>query len=219
MDTPYRDRKFEDLTGRQYGDWRVLGYGGRANSARVIVWDCVCVCGVKRAVRGPHLRSGASTGCGCSADKRFSKTMTKHGLSPRGDKSPELTAWNGMKSRCYNSKNKAYKNYGGRGIYVCDEWRDDFARFAKDMGDRPSSDHSIDRIDNDGPYSPDNCQWTTRYHQNRNHRRNHMITFNGETKCITDWAKTLGIRQNTLHYRLKKWPLERALTEGANKQF
>lgn len=96
---------------------------------------------------------------------------------------------------------------------MCDEWRDDFGAFLRDIGPRPSADHSIDRIDNNGPYSPENCRWVTLDVQSRNKRTNVMLTLNGETMCRGDWAKRLGVSPYTIKARLKHgWPLEEALT-------
>ena len=192
-----------DLTGKVFTDWTVIHYIGGRHS----FWLCRCKCGAENEVKGQHLRTARSTGCGCSADKRFAKRNTKHGKVD----TPEYGVWSGMRARCSDPNRKAYKNYGGRGITVCERWSD-FAAFYADMGPRPSKDHSIDRIDNDQGYSPDNCRWATRAEQNRNHRRNRYLELNGERKTVTDWALRLGITQQAMQDRLNKWPLERALT-------
>ena len=117
-----------------------------------------------------------------------------------------------MKQQCQNKNNPSYKNYGGRGIYICDRWKD-YANFRDDMGE-PGESESIDRIDNDGPYSPENCRWTTNKEQNRNTRKNVLITFNGETRCIGEWAEITGIHLRALHARIKSgWPIEIAFTK------
>lgn len=117
-----------------------------------------------------------------------------------------------MKRRCYNPLDRAYKNYGGRGIYVCDKWLKSFMAFFSDMGLRPEG-ATLERIDNNKGYSPDNCRWATRFDQTRNMRRNRMISFSGETKCITDWAKEMNISVTAIQYRLKAgWPLQKTLT-------
>lgn len=139
---------------------------------------------------------------------------TTHGLS----KTPEFHVWTAMKNRCSNPVNKGFKNYGGRGIRVCQRWRDNFAAFYADMGPRPSVQHSIDRIDNDGPYSPDNCRWATHAQQCANQRRTDLITYKGETLPLNIWAKRYGLLQSTLRQRIVElgWSTEEALTKPTN---
>lgn len=124
----------------------------------------------------------------------------------------EYRAWLGAKSRCYNPKTPHFHNYGGRGIYMADEWRHNFKRFYADMGPQPVG-KSLDRIDNNGPYGPGNCRWATHLEQCRNTRANRRLTFNGLTQTATDWADHVGLRKTTLMERLYKgWTVERALT-------
>lgn len=119
-----------------------------------------------------------------------------------------------MTYRCYTPTCKSFTNYGGRGIYVCDAWRDSFETFLRDVGHRPSAKHSLDRINNDGDYEPGNVRWATCKEQRDNTRLIHRLTFNGETLPLTDWARRIGISQPVLRRRIVelKWPLERALT-------
>lgn len=128
---------------------------------------------------------------------------------------PEKRIWMGMIRRCSSPKSNDYKYYGERGISVCDRWGD-FRNFLQDMGRRPSPIHSIERIDNNEGYNPENCVWATPSQQNRNTRRNRYLEFGGKRQCLTDWAKDLGISSSLLSTRLNalKWPLERALTTG-----
>lgn len=128
-------------------------------------------------------------------------------------KSREYHSWTNMKYRCYNVNNPSYAKYGGRGIKVCDRWlgRHGFVNFYKDMGDRPIY-TSIDRIDNNGDYTPENCRWATREEQQNNTRRCRLIEYNGRTQNLTQWARELSINPNTLTKRLNKgWSIERAL--------
>lgn len=126
--------------------------------------------------------------------------------------SPEYTAWAGMLQRCRNPKNAAYPDYGGRGITVCDAWRDSFEAFYADLGPRPSARHSIDRIDNDGNYEPGNCRWATAKEQNRNTRRARLLTFDGRTQLLSDWGAELGVHPEAIRGRLRRgWSIEDAL--------
>ena len=138
----------------------------------------------------------------------------------RGKRPTELIIWANMIQRCYNPKNKGFKNYGGRGITVCARWRGPggYANFLADMGKRPSCRHTIERRKNNLGYSKPNCKWATHHVQARNKRNNAFVTFRGKTQCITDWAKDVGLNVSTLYYRIARlgWPISRALTEAVN---
>ena len=145
-------------------------------------------------------------------------TTFKHGCSSQNGHAGtwEYSIWGTMRQRCNNPKSAGYAHYGGRGITVCARW-DSFENFIADMGVRPSKNHSIDRVDNDGPYSPENCRWATRIEQKANQRpRNDAIwvQHNGECKTIDDWARVTGIKHKTLSGRIRRygWPIEKALT-------
>lgn len=158
--------------------------------------ECRCDCGVVRVYRLPMLRNGKTKSCGCLSRDVKSARMTRHGLST----SPEYTIWVGMKRRCADLSNE---NYGGRGIRVCARWRGSFAAFLEDMGPRPSPEHSIDRYPNkDGDYEPGNCRWATSKEQARNTRANQIVTRNGESLCISEWAERYGISAPMLTSRL-----------------
>lgn len=113
----------------------------------------------------------------------------------------EYYVWREMMSRCHQPKNKDFKNYGARGIFVCDRWRASFLAFAADMGPRPSTKHQIDRIDNSKGYGPNNCRWSTKREQMRNMRTNVIIESNGERKTMAEWADVLGVNYNSLKHR------------------
>jgi hypothetical protein len=135
--------------------------------------------------------------------------LPKHG----GSRSVEYRIWNLMKQRCSNPKKQSYQNYGGRGVTVCERWND-FANFLADMGARPSGNHSIDRIDNDRGYEPDNCRWATPEQQHRNRRDNVFIEFQGVTRCASEWAYLYGLTRSALNGRLRRgWSMKHALNE------
>jgi hypothetical protein len=195
---------FIDLTGCQFRRWTVVTFVGNRR------WLCRCVCGREKAVAGYDLRSGKSRSCGCLRTEQVVTRSTKHGQTG----TPEHRAWVDLTRRCRDSSHRQYRDYGGRGIRVCNRWRYSCEAFVEDMGSRPSSKHSIHRIDNDGHYELSNCMWATQAEQNRNHRRNHIITFSGQTMCLSDWAEKVGLDRGCLNTRLNilKWSVEKALT-------
>lgn len=137
--------------------------------------------------------------------------MTKH---------PLYGTYNSMIGRCYTPTNKMYDNYGGRGIKVCDRWVGDcaFINFLLDMGERPSPKHSLDRINNNGNYSPENCRWATSKEQANNKRSNILLTFNGKTQNMTQWAEELGITLSMIYYRINAgWEIEAILTKPSQR--
>jgi hypothetical protein len=124
----------------------------------------------------------------------------------------EFKAWTCAKDRCYRPRYHNFRHYGGRGIAMAPEWRTSFERFYADLGPCPDG-HSLDRIDNDGPYAPGNCRWASNIEQHRNTRRNLKLTFNGKTMTMTEWAAQIGVKKSTLHERLRNgWSTERALS-------
>lgn len=161
-------------------------------------WLVRCDCGVEKEVLAESLRSGSTKSCGCLRSESVkSKNMT-HGLS----NTEMYRRWQMILDRCNNPNSKAYKNYGGRGISVCKSWSESFESFIRDVGYPPGKGYSLDRINNDGDYSPGNVRWATQLEQSRNTRRNILITYKGEIKVLKDWAVTLGISHYTLVDRL-----------------
>ena len=138
-------------------------------------------------------------------------TREQHRLS----NSAEYKAFRNMWARCTTPSASGYENYGGRGIGVCAEWRS-FSQFLKDMGPRPSSQHSLDRIDVNRNYAPDNCKWATKSEQQRNRRDNPRLTCKGRTQAVKDWAEQLGVTNATIMWRVKHWGIERALSIPAS---
>lgn len=144
---------------------------------------------------------------------------SKHGFARRGKHELEWDRWMAMLARCYNKNASNYARYGGRGIRVCDKWRKCFADFFLDIGNCPSRDHTLERIDNNGHYEPGNVRWATRSEQQNNRRTNHFITHEGKTMTVTQWARFAGINERTFHNRIKmKWPIDEALRSPATKK-
>jgi hypothetical protein len=190
--------EFIDLTGQRYGRLTVVSLSDVRTNNR-IHWNCVCDCGSMATVRSNYLRNGSATSCGCA----WRESISTHGYTY----TPTYTSWVKMLSRC-----KHDERYAGRGISVCERWKD-FANFLNDMGDRPSG-MSIDRIDNNGNYEPTNCRWATRKEQSNNTRRVHLVTYDGETKTVSQWAECTGIKRETLYSRLRAGiPIEKVFTK------
>ena len=156
------NRKFLDLTGHVYGMITVVSYAGDRGKNKV--WNCLCECGSVKVIRGASLRDGNTRSCGCWGREQGRKSRTTHGMS----ESPEYRSYMHMKDRCCNIYSPRHSDYGGRGITVCDRWLESFENFYSDMGDKPTPSHSLDRIDNDGGYKPENCKWSTPTEQANN---------------------------------------------------
>lgn len=165
--------------------------------------SCLCECGNEKVIRLSHLPYGKIVSCGCVAIEKIRKLNLSHG---EAHKSREWQTWMSMKQRCYDIKIPNYKDYGGRGIKVCDRWLNSFEAFLNDMGRRPSG-LSIDRIDNNGNYEPSNCKWSTRKEQ-ANNRRKILKT----KKSISEWGDYLQMSKKVIRNRLKYgWPIESVL--------
>lgn len=202
-------KKVKNLAGRTYGRLFVTGFIGLSNHKAL--WKCRCSCGVEIDARSTDITRGHTESCGCS---RVDK-ITTHGKS----KCPEYKVWDAMIGRCTRPKDKGYANYGGRGIAVCERWLHSFQSFLADMGPRPSSAHSIDRINNDDGYHPGNCRWVTREQQNRNTRRNRVVEYRGEKCSIAELATRFRIPYGTFRSRLRLgWSVEKIVTTGARKK-
>lgn len=169
-------------------------------------FNCLCDCGKEKRVQANRIRNGKTKSCGC---KHIRNGNFKHGLY----RSTENIIWMGIKGRCYTPTSTSYKNYGARGIKMCDRWKNSFENFLADMGKRPSKKHSIERINNNGNYEPSNCKWATNLEQSKNKRTTKKIAFNGEVYCMIEWAEKLNISYQTLQHRfMNGWNIEEALT-------
>ena len=207
-----------DLTGNRYGRLTVLKRSENDVSANGIQhrrWLCRCDCGNEVIINGGYLKSGDTKSCGCLRVYNGVRNPNyKHGASVK-QHSRLYKVWSNMKQRCNNPLNSHYQNYGGRGINVCDEWQSDFSVFAKWANDNGyTEDLTIDRIDVNKGYSPENCRFTSIGVQANNTTRNHYIEYNGQTKTMSEWASEFGIKYSTLRSRINTlgWDIERALT-------
>lgn len=174
-------------------------------------WLCQCDCGNLVVVESGNLRSGNSRQCGACANLTRSEAKKSHGHARQRKPTKAYYTWLAMRRRCRNQNDKSYERYGGRGISVDPRW-DTFERFLADMGEPPSPDHQIERKDNDGPYSPENCIWATRQRQANNKSNNRLLEIGGVYKTLAQWCRDYSIDRHRVRARLDKgWPLQDAL--------
>lgn len=206
-----------DMIGRRFRRWTVVADAGKRTNSGAIVYLCKCDCGNEKIVSGTILRSGQSTSCGCYNHD----VITKFGNAVYKEKLYHI--WHSMIQRCYNKNDKAFHNYGGRGITVCEDWKSSYQSFktwALENGYKRGL--WIDRSDNNGPYSPANCSFQTPKRQQRNKRTNVMVTIDGITRCMSDWADDAGISLSTIKRRIElNWngkdllkPVDRKYSHG-----
>lgn len=203
-------RAVQNLVGMKFGRLTVVEKDGMG-SVTGAKWRCKCECGKETSVFGSNLVYGRSLSCGCLTRQATAAVLTKHGKS----NTRIYGIWTNMKDRCLNPKAKAYGGYGGRGITVCEEWRNDFQSFYDWAVVNGYSDElTLERKNNDGNYCPENCRWATRKEQANNTRRNRMITIGEETHTLKEWTETTGVRYDKAKQRVAKlgWDAERALS-------
>lgn len=200
-----------DLTGQKFGRWTVIKEHPKRGNTRHILWVCICECGVRKPVTANSLRQGRSKSCGCLNRD----IITSHKMS----KTRFFRIWQTMKRRCYEKTRDNYHLYGGRGIRYCERWQK-FQNFMDDMHKsyleyseiHGEKDTSLDRIDTNGNYEPSNCRWLTMKKQSRNKRNNRIITYKGESLCISEWEERLGFSSSLLNNRLRAgWSEKEAL--------
>jgi len=192
--------------GREFGKWTVIREVEKRGKNRYVL--CRCACGREKPVMVQTLASGDSTRCRSCSNR---KIAFRHGQASQIQPTPTYRSWLAMRRRCHSPRATSYDRYGGRGIRVCDRW-DDFNNFLADMGERPSAEHTIDRLDCDGDYQPGNCRWATPIQQGNNRRCNRVLTLGERSQTLAQWAQELGIDERTISERLKRWTVEEALT-------
>lgn len=210
--------KCADLTGQRFGRLAVVRNAGK-DKRGAYLWECLCDCGSTCVMRSDHLKRGEVQSCGCLNRERAKETASKTGKANRkhgGNGTRLYSVWHGMKDRCYNSGNPYFEKYGGRGITVCAEWRTDFAAFrAWALVNGYASGLSIDRVDNNAGYSPDNCRWITAKGQARNRRSNRVIS----GKSVAAWADKACVSYSAILRRLNcGWSIQDACTTPAGKK-
>ena len=199
--------RYIDLTGETFGRLRVLGREG-INKHGQLTWACECECGNRKVTLGMLLRNGQVQSCGCLHKEITASINKTHGKAA----TPIYYIWRSMMDRCHAPNSNAYSRYGGRGISVCERWQS-FEGFYADMGDKPEG-KSLERIDNNGDYSPENVVWADAKAQANNRRSNVILEHNGEKKTMQQWADQLGVKIGTIWARIDRgWTVDRALTQ------
>lgn len=216
--------KCGNITGKRFGMLTAIKFLRREKGHDI--WLCECDCGTEREVSASKLANGNTKSCGClrrSTAKQHIGEVNARGISVKHGlyKSRLYSIWCGMKSRCENESRGSYQRYGARGISVCKSWKNDFTAFYKWALEHGYSDElTIDRIDNEKGYSPENCRWVTRAVQQNNTSRNRLVSFDGVTKSVAEWSRESGIPAKAILYRLKQgWPVERALREPIHEKY
>lgn len=197
----------QDITGKKFGRLVAIKPIGKTKKGETI-WQCACDCGNTHNVIISNLNNGHTTSCGC-----YKKVCS---ITHADTKTRLYRTWQNMKNRCYNKNTLKYSIYGARGITVCDEWLNDFISFKSwAMGNGYNETLTIDRIDVNGNYEPNNCRWSTKKEQSNNTRSNIIIMYNGERKTAQEWAEQLGVSPKTLRKRYyDKMPTEKILYKG-----
>lgn len=198
-----------DLTGQQFGKWKVLRYAGSKKCT--VYFVCECACGTVKDVKGASLRTGLSKSCGCLRVSFAKRQFTKHGYT-KNKVSKTYNAWSHARQRCLNPQDKGWKFYGGRGIRFDQRWADSFEAFLADLGPCPPG-YSLERKDVNGDYSPENCVWLPLFKQAQNRRTSVRIEYQEQTYCLTELTRVLELDYARFYYcfRVKGMPLEEAI--------
>lgn len=194
--------RVNDLRGKRFGRLLVIGVDDRGT--KKTYWYCQCDCGNVKSIRSDALIGGMTHSCGCMKHEQDKINLTKH-HNHKMSGTRIYSIWQGMKSRCFNVHNPHYYNYGGRGITVCEEWKNDFNSFYEwAMANGYSDELTIDRIDNDGIYEPGNCRWATAKGQSNNRSSNIKITIGNSTRTLTEWCEIFNLNFNCIAERYKR---------------
>lgn len=196
------DPRWEDLTGRRFGRYLVVGYAGKPNG-RLHRWFCKCDCGTERSIVRGSLINGDSQSCGCAKPEATRKAATRHGHTTRRITTRTYKSWSSAIYRCHNPNSISYPRYGAIGITVCEAWRNSFEVFLADMGERPEG-TSIERVKSERGYEPGNCRWATPIEQARNQRSNKFVVIGGREMIISDALAQTGVSKTTYYRRLKQ---------------
>lgn len=203
-------KKPVNITDQRFGRLRAVKLAFRDKHNREH-WLFKCDCGQEKAIEKSSVKTGHTKSCGC-LQLDNNKIV---GITHNKSKTREFKIWLGIKKRCLNRKCHAYKDYGARGIMICDRWLISFEDFLADMGYAPSQFHSIDRIDNNGNYEPSNCKWITRKEQNNNTRRNRIFSYEGKNYTLSNLCDKLGLKYQLIYDRVTKlkWKIEEAICQ------
>jgi len=188
-----------EMAGRVFNGTTVVSRSGSTKDGKAS-WDCICACGANFSTSGSALRRKTFSGCAACLTQKRTAQATTHGAVG----TPEYVSYQAMLQRCYYPANKRYERYGGRGIKVCDRWRESFSNFLDDMGPKPSLEHSIERLETDGDYEPSNCVWATKEEQANNRSNNTPITIDGRTQNLTQWSRETGVNRTVILRRMKR---------------
>lgn len=202
-----------DLTGKRFGRLVVIEEADIKDKFHRTMWKCKCDCGNEIIVPYQRLKLGQTRSCGCLAHESLVKRNIRHGDSVRGKRERLYGIYSSIKTRCYAKDDPHYERWGGRGIKMCDEWFNSYESFKEwAMNNGYADNLTIERIDNDGDYCPDNCRWATVKEQARNKRNNRYLTYNGEKKCLGEWCEIYNIPRSTLRNRVVRgWTPEECL--------
>lgn len=201
-------KRVKDLTGRVFGLLTVLRYAGEGPH-KAALWTCKCWCGKEHTVLGTSLTRGFTTSCGCYRAKSQGDRARRHGMAGTA----VYDIWVGIKKRTSKEHHAAFPDYGGRGIMMCERWSNSFEDFYADVGPRPTNRHTLDRINNELGYFPENCRWATYTEQARNRRSNRRLEFQGENLTMAEWGERLGFDDQIVSKRIRcGWSIEKTLT-------
>jgi len=208
-----------DLTGKRFNRLKVKSFHHQ-NDKYKLYWECDCDCGNKKVIEGSAMKSGLTESCGCLnielSTQRINEHRTKHGFS---NKERLYETWKNMKRRCYDKNNKRYENYGGKGVIVCSEWLSDYLNFREwALSNGYESNLTIDRMNVNGNYEPKNCRWATAKQQANNQTRNRILTHEGISRTMSEWAVHLNVTYSTINHRIQRgWNMERIVNTPMKK--